>query len=118
MSNKKGIGSRVNNCINMGERYALLKWCETHTDNVQTYRELSVQASLDLGMVITESCLQNHWITVNGPRKHVKARPPTLANMQKDIGRLAICIRHAMDVLEIGNAETHGILTDIHDRNK
>lgn len=94
MSKKKGQGSRINNSITLDQRYMLMKWCEQNKGDERTYSELAAQASADLGILITESCMQNHWISVNGPRRRrtEKNDNPETAQLRVDVQTIASCL--------------------------
>lgn len=69
MGKAKGTSETTNNSITLAQRAMVFDWCKTHKDDKSSYSALSIAATSDLGFIVSENCLKNHYVAVNGPRR-------------------------------------------------
>ena len=75
MSKKlKGLGEKQNSSISLSQRAKLFVWLSENKESNETYSELAKKATDALGFNVSDCCLANHWVAVNGRRNEIRVK--------------------------------------------
>ena len=70
MGNRQnGDGERITNALTLDKRYLLFDWCRNHSEDKRSFFDMANDATKELGFVVTQSSMNNHWNAANGRRQ-------------------------------------------------